>query len=313
MIQNIKLLTFKNILYHLQLFKWKCIFQKKYALSLLYKKCFYGPFVGEFGHWLGHNLPFIAHLHHKGVKVFFCGMEINKPFLYDNENNLIVNKGIFVRDFFEEVKPDCNTASAPEDVLKKTNNFTEQAKKSIYPYFNNADYDYYFNFFRWWILKKKYLQAYDLSKKYKTKDEDSVVIFPRKWNKEFSTNQLRNNGEIWNYEDLANLASKYFQKVYVIGHPVFSDVNFISSNNIEVHITTDNAIILEKCCNSKLIISQHSGSVYLGEYTNTQILIIYKGGRQIGDIEITKQFKSGLGNKFEFNYAFDEIEVNNYL
>ncbi|MFN8712856.1 MAG: hypothetical protein ACK5Z2_08375, partial [Bacteroidota bacterium] len=36
--------------------------------TLRKKECFYGPFKGEFGHFLTHNLPFLAYLHSRGVK-----------------------------------------------------------------------------------------------------------------------------------------------------------------------------------------------------------------------------------------------------
>jgi hypothetical protein len=92
-----------------------------------------------------------------------------------------------------------------------------------------------------------------------------------------------------------------------------ASADFESFKNVEVILTEDNSVILEKSSNSKLIISQHSGSVYLGEYTNSQVLIIYKGGNVIGDIEITDRFKKGLGMKFDFNYAFDLQQIEDYL
>ena len=91
------------------------------------------------------------------------------------------------------------------------------------------------------------------------------------------------------------------------------ETDFSSFDNVEVLITNDNSTIIEKCSNSKLIISQHSGSVYLGEYTNTPVLIIYKGSTSIGDINTTIYFNKSLGTKSHFNYAFSYLEIENFL
>jgi len=286
-----------------------------YYMTVRLKRCNFGPFTGEFGHLLGHNLPFIAHLYSRGVKVNFCGMEIHKPFFVDENGNEIVSSYVALRDFFNESAPDCNQADAPNDVSNITSNFVTTAKRSIIPYWDNSNHVYYYYFFRDWILNRKYIKAFDLSKVYKTADEDAVVIFPRRRNMAFPdpySKQRSNNGEDWNYYEVAKVAARHFKKVYVIGHPVFS-VEMEPFENVEVCLTNDNALILEKCCNSKLIISQHSGSVYLGEYTNSQVLIIYKGGNQIGEIDATQRFKKSLGEKYDFNYAFSLDEINSYL
>ena len=305
------LTSYKNL-------KWTIIFNSLYFRTLYRKECYYGPFTGEFGHLLGHNLSFIAYLYSKNIKVHYCGMAIHKPFFYDEKGQCLVNDYLELRDFFIESVPDCNQAEVPLDVQGDCTAFISKAKKSGLPYWDNSNKEYYFNFFRWMILKNNYMKVYDLSKLYKSNFENSVVIFPRKWNNNFPKpeqiqNQLKNNGEIWEYYLIAQIAAKYFEKVYVIGHPVFSSVNFNSFENVEVILTNDNSVILEKCIKSKLIISQHSGSVYIGEYTDTPILIIYKGGRTIGDIEITKKFKNGLGKKYDFNFAYSLEEIEDFL
>ncbi|MBL7699631.1 MAG: hypothetical protein JNK79_15805 [Chitinophagaceae bacterium] len=285
-----------------------------YAKTMWKKECYFGPFTGEFGHLLGHNLPFISHLYSKGVKVHFCGMEIHRPFFVDDKGREIVASYVSIRDFFNQSLPNCNTAIGPQDIEAITRKFIETAKSSGLPYWDNSQFEYYFNFFRWWTLRKGYLKTFNLSRVYKTRAENSIVIFPRRLNPAADQKkQLENNGEVWNYYDVAKMASEYFDKVYVIGHPSFSDVSFDSFDNVEVRITNDNSQILELCCNSRLIVSQHSGSVYLGEYTNTPVLIIYKGGRVIGDIEITKQFKAGLGRRHEFSYAFGYNELEKFF
>jgi hypothetical protein len=294
--------------------KWSLRANILFYRTLARKECYFGPFTGEFGHLLGHNLPFITYLYSRGVKVHFCGMEIHRPFFIDEQGNEIVASYLSLRDFFDQSLPTCNSAQGPDDINIITAKFVETAKKSKLPYWDNSDFEYYFNFFRWWILKRGYLKIFNLSKQYKIKQINSVVIFPRKFNvKSNSAVQLLNNGEVWNYYEVAKTASEYFEKVYVIGHPSFSDVNFESFENVEVCITNNNSKILELCSNSRLIITQHSGTVYLGEYTNTPVLIIYKGGRVIGDIEITKKFKSGLGSRHEFKYAFNFSDLKDFF
>src|SRR5260221_4534409 len=153
-----------------------------YFLTLGFKRCYFGPYTGEFGHLLAHNLPFVAYLYSKGVKVEFCGMDIHRPFFVDQNGKEIVSSYLPLRDFFGESVPDCNKAVEPKDVAQITKVFVEKAKRSVYPYWNNSNSEYYFHSFRWWLLKKAYMTTFDLSKIYKTKDENAVVIFPRKFN-----------------------------------------------------------------------------------------------------------------------------------
>lgn len=297
-----------------KIFRWNLRANALYRRTLAFKKCYYGPYTGEFGHLLGHNLPFIAHLHSKGIKVYFCGMEIHKPFFVDENGKEIVSSYLSLRDFFVQSLPSCNKADEPQDINTKTRNFVQSARSSFLPYWNNADHDYYFYFFRWWILKHNYIKAFDLSKVYKTANTNSVVIFPRKINDKSDPNvQLKNNGEAWDYLEIAKTAAKHFDKVFVVGHPAFTKVEFESFENVEVCITRNNSLILEMCCNSKLIVTPHSGSVYLGEYTDTPVLIIYKGGKEIGDIQMTRNFKNALGRKHEFNYAFSYQDIEDHF
>ena len=82
-IKAFKLFIFKKLLYPLRMLLFNLKANVLYFRSIIFKKCYYGPFTGEFGHLLGHNLPFISYLYSKGVKVDFCGMDIYKPFFVD--------------------------------------------------------------------------------------------------------------------------------------------------------------------------------------------------------------------------------------
>jgi len=276
--------------------------------TLLFKRCYYGPFKGEFGHLLAHNLPFIAYLHSKGVKIRYCGIELHKPFFIDEKGEPLVSEYTALDDFFMEAQPDSNKVDEPARIRKVTLEFIRKAKRSFLPFWNMNDETFYWYTFRWWTVKHSFMKTNDLSKSRTSRKESSVVIFPRK--KGPATHV--NNGEAWDYKELAEAVSPYFDKVYVIGHPAFSS-EFDSFGKIEVCIAPDNKMILEKCCKSSLIITPHSGTVYLGEYTDCPVLIIYKGGNVIGNIEETKKFKLAVGNRYPFSYAFNMEEIVTFI
>lgn len=314
MFQLIKLKIYQKILFPLQQLRYIITTNFCYVSTLFHKKCYFGPFTGEFGHLLGHTLPFITFLHSKGVKVIYCGMEIHRPLFIDENGKSIVSSYLPIRDFFKEALPSCNdTSNKPEDIEKITTSFINKAKNSLIPYWNNQNQDYYYFFFRWWVLKNNYCKTYALNKFYSIKKEDAAVIFPRKKNPVANAKQIENNGKCWDYVSVAKTISRYFKKIYVVGHPVFSNFASNSFSNVEVVLTNNNQKILELCSISKLIVTQHSGAVYLGEYTDTQVLIIYKGGREVGEIEMTKQFNKGLGDKRDFHFAFSLTEIEDYV
>jgi hypothetical protein len=275
--------------------------------ALLFKKCYYGPYKGEFGNFLGHNLPFLSYLYSKGVKIYYCGMLLHKPFLVDEAGKSIVYKYYPLRDFFREVSPSANTTIPPADVQAEIDMFEKEAKSSWLPFFNVGDSFYYWFVHRAWMLHG-FMRTYPLEKVYKTKDERAIVIFPRSKGAKSSAN----NGDPWNWEEVVNAVKKYADKVYVVGHPAFS-VPMESYENVEVLITDDNALILEKCCNSQLIITQHSGTCYLGEYTNTQVLIIFHGKFPISTINDSIIFKEFIGTKFLLAFAFSMPEIEDYV
>ena len=303
-------MVFRKILNASKIAFWelKCYFL--YFKTILFKKCYIGPFSGELGHLLAHIVPFVAYLKTKNVRIEYCGLEIYRPFFLDETGQEIVHSFLPLRDFFKESQPSSNQAKEPNDVQEITTTFVQKAQKSIYPYWDLSNFDFYFYFFRWWILKKEFMKAHDLSKIYKTDIENSVVLFPRKWNTNVDPEkQMENNGAIWDYLELSNELKNHFSKVYVVGHPVFTSFEFKSFENVEVIITNDNNKILEVCSNSKLIITPHSGANNIGVYTNTPVLMIYKGGNKIGEIEITEAFRKGLGQKHQLSFAYDIKDV----
>lgn len=280
------------------------VFYKK-ALAL--KECYYGPFKGEFGHFLLHNLPFLSYLHKQGVKIHYCGMELHRPFLVDDKGNSIIYKYYPLRDFFSETPPHSNEVIPPKDVQDEIDKFHKTALNSNLPYLNIADKNMYWFVFRNWQLKNGRQHVYSIRAIYKTTPENACVIFPRKKGNAFTLN----NGGPWDYLSIARLVSPYFDKVYITGHPSMS-AELKSEGNIEVCLSTDNKVIIEKCCNAGLIITQHSGAVHIGCYTDTPVLLIYNGQPPILGLIDTLRFRKNL-TKRNLNYAFSEEDILNYV
>jgi hypothetical protein len=274
-----------------------------YHKALKEKECYYGPFKGEFGHFLLHNLPFLSHLHKQGVKIHYCGMELHRPFLVDDKGNPLVYSYLPLRDFFSEVPSSSNDTIPPNDVQIVINQFHKTAVESGKAYLNIADNNMYWFVFRNWQLKgKQYL--YPLQRIYKTKNENSCVIFPRKKGDSHTTN----NGGPWDYIQIARLAARHFDKVYITGHPSMS-AELQSEGNIEICVSANNRVVLEKCSNASLIITQHSGAVHIGAYTNTKVLLIFNGELPIRGLADTLRYRINLTSEnIDFAFSYNEIE-----
>jgi hypothetical protein len=273
--------------------------------------CFYGPFKGEFGHFTAHTLPFLMFLHKQGVKIIYCGMELHKPFMIDENGSSIVEEFIVLRDFFAEVSPTTNKTIPPKDVIIEIDNFKKRAEISDSPFWNIDDDFYYWFIHRNWLLKN-HTYLYNIDKFYATKKENACCIFPRSK----GAAKSHNNGERWDYEELVELIAPYFDTIYICGHP--SQVAELKINNpkVEIAVSADNSVMLNKVSNSRLIITQHSGINNVGEFVNTQVLIIYKGGKTVSDIgsmNNTLRFRKSLGNKLPLAFAFSENEIVSYI
>jgi hypothetical protein len=278
-----------------------------YKKALKEKECYYGPFKGEFGHFLLHNLPFLSHLHHQGVKINYCGMALHKAFLIDNKGNPIVNTYYELRDFFKEVPSTSNETIPPKDVQEEIDRFTKQAKNSGKAFLNIADRDMYWYVFRNWQLKRGRQYLYNIENVYKSTKENSCVIFPRKTGNSITPN----NGGSWDYIEIAKLISPYFDKIYLTGHPSMS-AELKSEENIEVCVSLDNKVVIEKCYNASLIITQHSGAVHIGCYTNTPVLLIFNGNPPIKGLIDTIRFRKNLTSQ-KLNYAFNTNEIVEFV
>ncbi len=276
----------------------------KLGYTLITKECWYGPFKGEFGHFLAHNLPFLMYLHSKGVKIHYCGMELHKPLLMDENGDTILAEFMPLRDFFQEVRPSGNSTIPPPDVQREIEAFRKKAK---YPFWNIGNDFYYWFIHRNLLIKGPYMKTYNLEKVYGRNKDRNVVIFPRKQGVEFSLN----NGGPWDYMEVARAVSPYFKKVFITGHPSMC-LDYTPENNIELCLSEDNRTILEKCAGSQLIITPHSGVNNIGEYTNTKVLIIYNGKPPIGSLQNTLRFRPYIGSRHNLDFAFSIFEIAAY-
>ncbi len=276
-----------------------------YRAALKKKECYYGPFKGEFGHFLLHNLPFLTHLYKKGVKIHYCGMELHAPFLVNELGKSIIYEWTPLRDFFAEAKPMANETILPPDVEEKVKTFKKEAQNSGLPYLDISEKDMYWFVFRNWELEGKQ-DICDLSKVYAKNSARTCVIFPRKKGSAFSPN----NGGPWDYAAIAERVSPFFDKVYLVGHPSLS-AEVETKGNIELRVSADNVDTLRYCADAQLIITQHSGAVHLGAYVHTPVLIIFNGDPPIKGLIDTIRFRKNLEAQ-PLHYAFDLMEIENF-
>lgn len=278
---------------------------KFYSRAIQKGECYYGPFVGEFGHFLLHNLPFLSHLKKRGVKIHYCGMDLHRPFLVDENNESIVETYTALRDFFSESRPVANETKLPKDVLNDVEAFSLKAKRSGLPFLDISEKDMYWYTFRNWQLKGKQ-SKFELDKLFEKPALRSVVIFPRKKGGDFTPN----NGGPWNYNRVAQTLSPYFDKVYLVGHPSLSD-DVETQGNIEIKVSQNNRETMKYCAQAELIITQHSGAVHIGAYVNTPVLIIFNGAPPIKGLIDTIRFRQNISNH-PLSYAFSLEEIENF-
>lgn len=269
-----------------------------YAKAIDQKECYIGPFIGEFGNFLLHVVPFLSHLYSKGVKIHFCGLHLHQPFLLNEKGQEIIFDFTVLRDFFAEAKPTGNKIEGlPEDVKKDIKLFVSKARKSNYPYLNIFENrNLYWYSFRNWQLKGKQ-RVFNLARVYGAVKSNKVVVFPRKMKEEFT----KNNGARWDYEALGELLSGSFEEVVFIGHPEFSNNNKSKNSKVKYKLSGDNRDVLEECSTAKLIITQHSGAMHVGGYVHTPVLLIFKGDPPIKGLDDSIRFR--------VNFDYNDVEI----
>jgi hypothetical protein len=280
--------------------------EKKLNETIERGECYYGPFKGEFGHFLGHNLPFLMYLHSKGVKIHYCGLSLHLPFLVDESGQSILTSVHELRDFFGEVSPSSNNTVPPEDVQERIDAFSKKAEASGLPFWNIGDSFYY------WFVHRPFVadghtHQYDIAKHYKNREGNNCAIFARSKGAKSS----KNNGESWDYQKVLNILSQHFDTVFVCGHPSQS-LELDPTPNTELVVTTDNAKIIQAVANSNVIISQHSGVFYLTGLLRKKFLLLYKGGKSpsdVGSLQNSLHFLNSLTNDFQADYCFGLDEL----
>ena len=285
--------------------------QRFMASALKKKECYVGPFIGEFGNFLLHMLPFIGFLHKTGIKVHYCGMTNHASFLIDQNGENIYHSFTSLRDFFHEVRPSGNSIDyLPADIEKQIKEFQREAIEGNAPYldiFTNSNL-YWYSFRNWQLKGRQFI--YDIGKFYNDQKvkKDKVVIFPRK----MSTEYTANNGGAWDYMKLANLLTQYFKEVVFVGHPsMSSDLNVDSSSTIKLALSSDNTSTLEQCASASLIVTQHSGAMHVGGYVDTPVLLIFNGKPPIRGLEDSIRFRVNFP-PVETNIAFNYDEINTF-
>ncbi len=276
-----------------------------YRKAIKEKECYYGPFKGEFGHFLLHNLPFLSHLGKQGVKIHYCGMELHEAFLRDESGKSIIHEWFPLRDFFGEVKPRANEIIPPADVCEKIRDFRQIALASGKAFLDISDNNMYWYVFRNWQLKGKQAH-FDYSKTYHVEKENAVTIFPRKKGNAFTPN----NGGPWNFNEIAEAVSPFFDKVYITGHPDMSD-EVKETDKIRLRLSYSNEDVIRSCAASQLIITQHSGAIHMGAYTNTDVLVIFNGKPPIKGLIDSIRFRKNLDGR-PLHFAFDLEEIVDY-
>src|SRR5207253_2059077 len=103
----------------------------------------------------------------------------HKAFLVDDKGTPIVATYHGLRDFFAEVPSSSNETIPPADVQAEIDVFIENAKKSGKAFLDIADNNMYWYVFRNWQVRKGRQYIYNIESVYKTRVENSCVIFPR--------------------------------------------------------------------------------------------------------------------------------------
>jgi len=238
--------------------------------TLIKKECFFGPFVGEFGHLLSHIVPLLSYLKEKGVDVHYIGPAIHKAYFYDSKSNLIVKSYTDLRDFYSEVAPRCNDQIFPDDVKHQISIFKNDAKKSDLPFWDISKKSYYWFGICLWMYEKKYLHIYTQFSGVKKLNQ--IVLFARK---KGSHSDVR--GDDWDFQEVIDhIINNTNYNIIILGHPAYSHV-LKESKRVRSILTNDNKVILEECSKSKFIINQLSGTHYLGLYSDTNVILLLKG------------------------------------
>jgi hypothetical protein len=272
------------------------------------EKVYLGPFVGEFGNFLGHTLPLIGYLSKNGVEVHFCGLELFRPFCVDDNG---IETVIFypLRDIFMETTMGTNFGAMPADVQQEINLFYEEAAT------RGVLIDLRDNFFYWFVFRDFVAKGsaffYAIKENNITPFESntrSCVLFPRSK----GAKESKNNGQEWDYDEVITSLVDSFDKIYVLGHPAFVK-NVRPHPKVELKFSNDNKELVKICSNADCIISQHSGVIYLSTLFQVPYVLLYKGGSvpsEIGSLNNTLYYLNSVKKPYQIEFCYDLKNLN---
>ena len=289
--------------------RFTLLFQLKIWYSIhVSKKIHIGPFVGEFGNFLGHILPFLCFLNEKNVEINFYGTDLLKPFCVDKNGKSFVSY-FPLRSLYNESNVSGNSAALPKDIKAQI----EKSGLRDQNFLETIDLEN--RFFYWYVYRemvaKKYAKVYNLTPHLTNpvlSSKNICAVFPRMK----GAKTTHNNGEQWDYNQLIEKLIDGYDLVYVVGHPSYAQEVNDHPKVVNV-ITSDNKEMLKVCANANCIISQHSGVIYLSAILQKPYVLLYKGGKSpsdIGSFNNTLYFLNSMGVPYqiEFCYELEEIE-----
>lgn len=288
--------------------KHTLLFQlKMWYILRVSKKIYVGPFVGEFGNFLGHVLPFLCFLNERNVEINFYGMELLKPFCVDTNGHLFTNY-FPLSSIYGESSVSGNSALLSKDIEAQIKEYGFKKKSFL------EKIDIGNRFFYWYVYReivaKKYALTYDLSPNFKNVELISktiCAIFPRMK----GATSSHNNGGQWDYNGLIEKLIDHYDLIYIVGHPAF--VQGINDHPKVVNlISSDNKKLLEVCANANCIISQHSGVIYLSAILQKPYVLLYRGGKSptdIGSFNNTLYYLNSMKSPYQIEFCYEPEEI----
>jgi hypothetical protein len=256
-----------------------------YKKTISKKECYVGPFWGEFGNFLLHFLPFVMHLHKFGIKVHVICLGHYESFFRD-ENAKVIYSSFYrlSKDFLLDAPNGNSIRKIPAQFSKIYNQVKKTSSLNEIPFFDLFDSNFYWYSFRNWQLngKQNFLEIHKGVKK-----KNKVVLFPRLKGPEYTLN----NGARLDYDHTTETLADYFDEVVVVGLPEMSANSQYRNPKVRNRIG-DNDVVLKECSEASLIVSQHSGAIHVGLYTNTTSLIIYHGVLPIKGLDDSIRFRA---------------------
>jgi len=243
--------------------------------AIAQKEVYVGPFYGEFGHLLIHVLPFLGFLYQKGIKIHFCGHEGQQPLLVDEENNPLYATYTVLPRHFNKSVPEMNDYRFVKDskVLELADKWKKGAENTGIPFFDISDpHNYRYVWWEWWF-NNKFGKLFNIGLSYNPESikENAIALYSR--TKPMGTAQ--GTGPAFDISKIIDIAGKYADKIYVVGHP--DQAHCVEHPKVENIVTYDNAVILKKASRCKVILSHNSGAAYIAKILRIPGIIFHNG------------------------------------